>query len=120
MNYFNKRNQLGQPIKSGDGRVIGYIRGKCFFRYAWSSRHMLKVPRGWAQDESIIKILELAGVQIIEIVDSDSGLVFIAPLSEFREHGVIIDRGFGRQLALPLQYWQTRPGQSTNGKKEGK
>ena len=81
---------------------------------------MLKVPRAWAQDVAVIKSLEQAGVQMLQIIDNDTGLVFFASLSEFVEHGIHIERGFGRQLALPLQYWQTKPGPSTNGKKGGK
>ena len=38
------------------------------------------------------------------------------PLADdITKYGIPIERGFGRQLALPLQYWKTRFNLSTNG-----
>jgi hypothetical protein len=120
MSYFNKHNQVGQSIKNSRGQTIGYVQGERFTRIARSSRHQLRNPRGWSQDEVIIDTLELMGVKIIAIDDLDCGLRFTASITEYREYGINIDRGHGPQIVLPLNYWKVEPSPDTPKKKKRK
>jgi hypothetical protein len=47
-----------------------------------------------------------AGVDVIEVVFGDK--VFSCTLKRFFKYAVYTNRGFGPQLFLPLQYWDTR------------
>lgn len=41
----------------------------------------------------------------VEVVDTESGRVFRAPIGLILENGIPLNRGFGEQLALPLGQW---------------
>ena len=120
MSNFNRRKISGQPIKNPKGQTIGYIQGERFIRIARSSRHQLRNPRGWSQDEVIIDFLESKGVKIITIDDQDCGLRFTASIADYREHGIKIDRGHGPQLVLPLCYWKIEPSPNSQKKRPEK
>ena len=73
---------------------------------------MLRQPRGWAWDVDILEEVELQGVTHTEILDAETGKKYRAAIKDFWEHGVIIDRGHGKQMVLPISYWQISvPGQ---------
>ena len=48
------------------------------------------------------------GATLVEIYDVESGRTYTAPLAAFWEKGFLLDRGFGRQLALPLSEWEVQ------------
>ena len=66
---------------------------------------MLRAPRGWALDAAVLDQLRALRVTTIVVTDAETGTVYSAPLNEFSTHGVAFERGFGLQLALPLDYW---------------
>ena len=57
---------------------------------------------GMIDDGRLLK----SGVELLTV----NGDVWIAPLGQFLLHGINLDRGEGKQVALPLQYWTKQDG----------
>ena len=103
-NYTSKFEEV-RPVKSASGRIVGEIIDDLLVKSVRSSRHMLRDPRGWAWDEAIITEAEAQGVNYTFIRDDETGKVYGAKLSDFRKYGVRVNRGYGVQICLPLEYW---------------
>ncbi|MBC7334735.1 MAG: hypothetical protein H5U01_00465 [Clostridia bacterium] len=100
--YSTRRQKDKMPVYGASGKVVGCIvDGWLEKRNLDPARHMLKKPPAWATDADHLDIPGLKGIRIVTV----DGEVWEAPLSEFRAHGVPIERGHGRQVALPLRYW---------------
>ncbi|MEW6649421.1 MAG: hypothetical protein AB1453_04440 [Chloroflexota bacterium] len=95
--YFNTSGKPAASLRGG--RLVKSVRG---------SRHMLRQPPGWAVDCTILNAARLDGATSVEIRDVETNRIYTAPVSLFDQHGVTLDRGFGRQIALPLAYWSMR------------
>lgn len=100
------------PVYRQDGRAVGHIEGDTLIKTAQASVHMLKRPPAWGWDAEILETAEQQGARYTTITDSESGKIYRATLADFWRHGLSIDRGHGRQVMLPLCFWQvTRPGE---------
>ena len=98
-----------RKVRRADGRVVGELRGDTLRKHV-KATHMLHTPRGWAWDSEIIAQAQRMGATRTELVGED-GTKYLAPLSDFWEHGVPLSRGYGKQVCLPLAYWQVvKPG----------
>jgi len=51
-------------------------------------------------------------VELLSVEDMESGKTYLAALSVIRKHGLELDRGFGLQVALPLRWWASSPGEA--------
>jgi hypothetical protein len=71
-------------------------------RLEW--RHILRRPPAIAVQASVLEELEGLGAKGVVAIMPNGRRLF-APLSEFRLHGIVICRGYGEQVALPLKYW---------------
>ncbi len=89
------------------GKVIGRLVGKTLQKKVKGSVHQLRKPPGWAWDEAVIKRAEELGGTESEITDIETGTKYIANLSLFHVYGILINRGYGEQIALPIAYWTT-------------
>jgi len=93
-----------RPFYLRDGRLAGWLVGLRFIKVTVKPEHVLRHPPGIAVDEGVLT--ELANVGCEEVVaPMADGRRLSAPLRAFREHGFAVDRGFGRQIALPLAAW---------------
>lgn len=108
---FNPQGQSRTPIYVA-GRTAGYVYGDAFRKTVRGSKHMLRTPRAWASDIAALAAAAAAGATHIEIEDSESGALYRASIAEMLEHGFTFDRGFGQQIALPLDKW-SRPDKGT-------
>lgn len=94
---------------TADGRVAGRLtcwRGRlCLLKVVRASRHMLRRPPAWAVDEAVLAEAQAAGAEVVLVRDSESGAVYHAPLARFARDGFPLQRGHGRQRALPLAAW---------------
>jgi hypothetical protein len=102
-NYLQRKNIFNQ-----DGVIVGHVKGKSFIKHARGSIHMLRYPRGWANDKTIINDLQSLEVQKIKIHDDESGIIYYTSLSNFTERSFEFNRGHGKQMCLPLKYWQVK------------
>ena len=73
------------------------------------AKHQLRHPPAYAIDkEHIDKLAQQSGwgVELVTV----KGEVWVAPLGQFLLNGINLDRGEGKQVALPLQYWTRQDG----------
>jgi len=93
--YFNAS---GQPVASLSGRTLRKrVRG---------SLHQLRQPPAWAIDMQILEAARRDGAEFVEVADVESRKVYKAPILAFFLHGIHINRGFGQQIALPINFWR--------------
>ncbi|MGH2536797.1 MAG: hypothetical protein ACRDHL_05335 [Candidatus Promineifilaceae bacterium] len=101
----------GARVRNAGGRVCGRISAGVLSKRA-RPEHMLRRPPAWAWDADILAQAEAAGCRWTEVCDVEGGRIYRASLADFRQHGVPVNRGFGRQIALPLAWWRVhRPGE---------
>jgi len=93
-------------FKAGDYDAAAGVLVK---RLEWN--HILRRPPAIAVQASVLNELEGLGAKGVMAIISNSRRLF-APLSEFRLHGIVIDRGYGRQVALPLKRWREQPAEA--------
>ena len=103
MNSQTNRDKV-RPIKI-DGRYMGEIDNGCIRKHVRGSIHMLRNPKGWAWDKHVIELAEKRGIQDFSIVDDENTHIYHARLSDFRQFGITIDRGYGLQVCLPISHW---------------
>jgi hypothetical protein len=88
------------------GRVIGYIRGDVLHRKMQGSRHILKSPPSIAIGVEALRQAIRCGAETVFIQDMESGLEYRCGIWDFNSSKAIsIDRGYGEQQALPLEYF---------------
>ena len=107
------RKQSNIAIRAGNGAIIGIVAGDVLRKQGRASKHMLRRPPAWAVAVEALDQARAHGAQWVEYHDLDAGATYRAALVEFYRHGLEVDRGHGRQLALPLAYWQVNGGQAT-------
>lgn len=102
-----------RTANSQSGKVVGTVSGEFLRKSVSASRHFLRTPPAIAWDLTALDDARQRGVTRCEVRDRESGRVYTTSLDAFYAKGVPIDRGFGRQLALPLAYWRvSEPGGS--------
>jgi hypothetical protein len=73
---------------------------------------MVRVPEAsWAFDVEVLEKVEAAGATEVEVVD-ECGREWRSPLAYILERGEPLDRGHGKQVALPLRLWSFLPADS--------
>ena len=76
---------------------------------AW--QHLLRRPPAIAVQASVIEELECLGAKGVVTIMPNGRRLF-ATLEDFRRYGIVIDRGFGEQVALPLKRWKEQPAEA--------
>lgn len=88
-----------------NGRPVGFVRGEIFYKSIQGSRHLLRRPPAIAFDVASLNAAEDAGASEALITDLETGCQYRASIAHVRRAGFEFDRGFGRQIALPLAGW---------------
>lgn len=86
-------------------KYAGKFENGIFAKTVLASRHMLRQPKGWAIDMTIIEDLVKKDCKFIQIQDKETGLEYQVEFGQFLLQHIVIDRGFGRQALLPLNQW---------------
>lgn len=97
-----------QPIQAHNGKVVGRLDGDTLTKTVHSSRHLLRKPPAWALDVASLDQAKALGARRVALHDADTGATYEAPLDLFDLYAFDLDRGFGRQRALPLERWAKR------------
>ncbi len=95
-----------QPVCSCDGKRIGQIEGRIFKKKVYGSRHFLRSPRAIAIDADACDLEIAPSVERIEVYDKEVDRLYVSSVGNFNQYKIELDRGFGRQYALPLRYWE--------------
>jgi hypothetical protein len=92
------------------GQVVASLEGRILRKVVRGSLHQLRRPAAWAIDLQIFDTAKRDGALILEIYDTETGKTYWTPISTFDCWGFELDRGHGRQVALPLERWQVERG----------
>lgn len=96
----------GNPITIRN-KVSGFFmeRDKTYYRKVLGSRHFLRKPPAITNDVDALAEAERLGADRVRIVDAETGIEYTCILAVVRDYGFPIDRGYGKQIALPFAYW---------------
>lgn len=95
----------GKPVFVGT-RIVGTVRGDTFHKRVLRSKHLLRTPQGWASDLGALQSAGAEGARFIEVFDQERGEVFRASIDRLLTEGVRFNRGYGLQIALPIDAWE--------------
>ena len=87
------------------GKAVGTIKGDVFYKKLSSRRHFLRKPPAISFDEESLKKAFNYGAKKIVIYDKDTKKNYTANFETVYEKGFKVGRGFGKQIALPLSFW---------------
>ena len=111
MSHLDSTRQSSKKIAVG-GKVYGILYGQELRKSLVGSRHFLRKPPAIALDKGALDRAEQAGAVKVRVVDQETGIVYLATIAHLRRAGLDINRGWGAQLALPLESWVRRkPGE---------
>jgi hypothetical protein len=96
-----------KTVKVGN-RTIGYFNGDRFIKPVIGSKHKLKYPPAWAIDAYAFDNEIEPNTTEIVIQNKETGTEYYASAEHFKGHKGVLDRGFGKQYFLTLNYWEER------------
>lgn len=68
------------------------------------TKHLTTDPRGIASDAVLWELAKQRGARTVKVAVED-GRIFTCSVETFDRYAFPINRGYGRQLLLPLGYW---------------
>lgn len=97
-----------------NGKPVGKVSNGVFQKTIAGSKHMLRTPKALAFDVSSLRDAADAGAERVEVYDSESRTTYTASLACLREHGAPLERGYGRQWFLALDWWNVNGERAKN------
>jgi len=109
----SKHEIKGTPVHTSRGKVIGQVIGDTFVK-DMTNRHILDKFNAIASDICTLHEAEAAGAVSVAFTNTDTGVIYCAPIAKFWDCGFYIDFGFGKQQALNLSHFEHKrdPNQS--------
>lgn len=95
------------------GKIVGKVTGEIFYKKLDSRKHFLRKPPAIAFDEKSIDKAVGYGAKRVLVFDTHKEETYTAKISQIYKDGMKVDRGFGKQIALPLSYWKKESAKST-------
>lgn len=80
------------------------LKGNVLFKTARESIHFLRKPPAIAIDLEIFNSKKDL-IEYVQVYEKENGFYYTARKIDFIKFGIYLDRGYGRQIALPLKYW---------------
>ncbi len=90
-----------------NGQVVGRVYGDVFRKSVRASVHFLRRPRAIAFDISTLHDALDAGAVRVEVLDKESGRVYVAEIETILRDGTRFNRGYGGQIYLLLDRWRS-------------
>lgn len=87
------------------GKTVGVIENRVFVKRVDGRKHFLHKPPAIALDLNSIRQAQQFGAVEARIIDTASGIEYVAALQFIKEKGFYLERGHGEQVALPMKYW---------------
>ena len=88
-------------------KVVGYVEDGIFFKSVQGSKHFLRKPPAICFDVSTLNTARSSWATQVRVYDKESGLVYVAPLENIERYGFKFNRGFGNQIGLVMEQWET-------------
>lgn len=107
--YYTRKSGIGctsnsTPVYIGS-KIVGAVQGDVFRKTIAGSKHLLRKPLAIAISTDALSQAERFGATRIEVFDREAKVMYCSTIAHLREGGFALDRGFGRQVALPLTGW---------------
>ena len=102
------KSKLGIPILlevKGKDKLVGTVHEKVFYKTISKFRHFLRIPPAICIDVGIFENYIREGCNNIIVLETDNKDVYRTPTYLFAKNSTIIDKGYGRQYALPMMWW---------------
>lgn len=96
----------GPALVYAAGRRVGTVRDGVLRTNRKASTQFLRVPPAIGFDDETLVQAEQAEASRIEVRDTETGKLYQVSLEDFHKHSFRVDRGYGSQTALVLDYWQ--------------
>lgn len=99
----------------GSGRQLplhGRIEGDTWVKTVRGSIHQLRTPPAWGVDVADLSAAERLGAAFVVLHDLEALCWYWAACRTLREKGWPLDRGFGQQIALALDFWRATRGEA--------
>ena len=100
------RGQSTTPARRPQGPAHGRMVGDCWQKTVCASKHLLRVPKGWAMDAADLDAAQAVGARLVHLHDLETLRHYWATPATIRARGFVLERGAGRQIALPLEHWR--------------
>jgi hypothetical protein len=98
--------QQGKRRRPGAYPKWGIFEGDTWFKTIDKNcGQMLHTPPAIAFDKADVDAAESHPITLIVIFETSERKRYVATIATLLDKGMWFDRGYGRQLALPLQYW---------------
>jgi hypothetical protein len=81
------------------------VKDGVLFKSVRESIHFLRKPPAICIDLRIFQRNQ-ARIKYIQVYEKEKGIYYTARIIDFVEKGFIINRGYGDQIALLIQYWK--------------
>lgn len=92
-------------LRTANGKIAGTFNPRTgTFAKTCRHEHVLRKPPAIAYDKTVVVELKRLGCTTLRVLMDDGG-VLTASFQTLLECGFELDRGHGRQIALPLQRW---------------
>lgn len=93
--------------QSPDGtlRVIGQTVDGEFRKRVYRSKHFLHTPPAICIEADVFDQLGTEFITLIRVREDERMEYWETPYEVFDKYKIVVDRGFGRQYALPLGWW---------------
>ena len=95
---------LGTVIKV-DGRTVGQVHNGVFVKDVSSHKHFLHTPEAIAYTIDTLHAAQRAGAEYCEVLDTDTGIRYRAPIAKIWDMGKEFNWGWGDQIYLTLANW---------------
>ena len=94
----------GEPVIMSNGKVCGHIIGKKYIKRI-HKEHLMEKPPAIAIDKDIFARFIQPQCDRIFILNMDSGEFYSSSVDNFTKNSFYLDRHFGGQLAMGMQFW---------------
>ena len=94
-------------LRTRDGRVVGDLDGNVAIIKKSEKKHKLMSPEAWCFDTELLDSFVENGATTIRVETTDTGKKFLVSVEFFVDKAFKLDRGYNKQLGLPIVYWDT-------------
>jgi hypothetical protein len=95
---------------NNNAKMYGYQilpNGVTLFKRCSKSKHFMRIPEAISFDEKTLNEAIEEGIKYLQIFEREEKMYYSTTVEQFKKKNIFVDRGHGRQLALPLNYWIT-------------
>lgn len=99
----------GTPVLMDGNKMIGSIFNKKYIKQI-RKKHLMTTPPAIAIDKDVFARNIQRDCLSIFIIELDEQVIYSTSVDNFILHSFYLNRGFGGQLALPMEYWGRNTG----------